>query len=186
MNFNNIGEVYEFMGDYNNAKYYYTKSLDINFKIKNLKGISINYNAIGKIEMFEGKPDNAYKLFINALDIDKKLGDKKFLADSYVNLAKASMALKRFAKAKNYLDSTIAIAKQIGSLWHLQSAYEVYSDYYLQKSDYQSALINFKQAALFKDSLLNENNSRHLSTIQQSMKQIKRRKKLNFYFRNSA
>lgn len=186
MNFNNIGEVYEFMGDYSNAKYYYTKSLDINFKIKNLKGISINYNAIGKIEMFEGKPDNAYKLFVNALDIDKKLGDKKFLADSYVNLAKASMALKQFAKAKNYLDSTIAIAKQIGSLWHLQSAYEVYSDYYLQKSDYQSALINFKQAALFKDSLLNEKNSRHLSTIQTIYETEKKEKEIQFLLQEQA
>lgn len=186
MNFNNIGEVYEFMGDYRNAKYYYTKSLDINFKLKNLKGISINYNALGKIEMFNGNPENAYRLFQNALDIDRKLGDKKFLADSYVNLAKACLALKKIDKAKIYLDSTITIAQQIGSPWHLQSAYEVYSDYFVQKSDYLSALISFKNASRFKDSLLNEKNARHLSTIQTIYETEKKEKEISYLLQEQA
>jgi len=186
MNFNNIGEVYEFMGDYRNAKYYYTKSLDINFKLKNLKGISINYNALGKIEMFNGNPENAYRLFQNALDIDRKLGDKKFLADSYVNLAKACLALKKIDKAKIYLDSTITIAQQIGSPWHLQSAYEAYSDYFVQKSDYLSALISFKNASRFKDSLLNEKNARHLSTIQTIYETEKKEKEISYLLQEQA
>jgi len=186
MNFNNIGEVYEFMGDYRNAKYYYTKSLDINFKLKNLKGISINYNALGKIEMFNGNPENAYRLFQNALDIDRKLGDKKFLADSYVNLAKACLALKKIDKAKIYLDSTITIAQQIGSPWHLQSAYEVYSDYFVQKSDYLSALLSYKNASRFKDSLLNEKNARHLSTIQTIYETEKKEKEISYLLQEQA
>lgn len=186
MNFNNIGEVYEFMGDYRNAKYYYTKSLDINFKLKNLKGISINYNALGKIEMFNGNPENAYRLFQNALDIDRKLGDKKFLADSYVNLAKACLALKKIDKAKIYLDSTITIAQQIGSPWHLQSAYEAYSDYFVQKSDYLSALLSYKNASRFKDSLLNEKNARHLSTIQTIYETEKKEKEISYLLQEQA
>lgn len=166
MNYNNIGEVYEFKGDYEKAKEYYSKSLDVNFKINSLKGIGINYNALGKIELYLGNVAKAYNYFKKSLEIDKQLGDKKFLADSYINLAKAQLFLNYNNQALSNIDSCLKIAKQINSLIHFQQAYEVLSTYYQRIGNHGKALEYFKLASAYKDSVLNEKNSRHISTIQ--------------------
>jgi len=166
MNFNNIGEVYEFKGDYQKAKDYYTKSLNINYQINSLKGIAINYNALGKIELYLGNAQKALDYFIKSLEIDKTLGDKKFIADSYINLAKAQLKLGNTKSAYDNVNNCLAIAKEIKSLIHFQQAYEVLSDYYQNQREFQKALEFYKLSSSYKDSVLNEKNSRHISTIQ--------------------
>lgn len=166
MNNNNIGEVYEFKGNYAKAREFYQKSLDINIKINNLKGIGISYNALGKIDLYTGNYTSAYEYFSKALDIDLKIGDKKFIADSYVNLSKVLLAMNRLAEAQKNISLSISIAKEIKSLTHQQWSYEAYSNYYSKKGRYDSALHYYILASNFKDSVLNEKNTRHISTIQ--------------------
>ncbi|HRR10512.1 MAG: tetratricopeptide repeat protein [Tenuifilum sp.] len=166
MNFNNIGEVYEFKGDFIKAKDYYSKSLDINYQINSQKGIAINFNALGKIELYLGNPLKAQDYFTKALVIDKKLNDKKFIADSYINLARAQLGLNNDRSAYENVFACLSIAKEIKSLIHFQQAYEVLSDYYQKQNEYSKALEYFKLSSSYKDSVLNEKNSRHISTIQ--------------------
>ncbi|MGE0078378.1 MAG: tetratricopeptide repeat protein [Bacteroidales bacterium] len=166
MNNNNIGEVYEFKGNYSKAKEFYVKSLEINTNINSVKGISINYNALGKIDLYNHNYRSAYNYFMKALAIDKKMGDKKFLADSYVNLSRVLLAMNLLNDAKDNIDLSIRIAKEIKSLTHLQWSYEVYSNYYKKQERYDSALFYYTLASNFKDSVLNEKNTRHISTIQ--------------------
>ena len=166
MNNNNIGEVYEFKGNYSKAKEFYSKSLEINNKINNAKGISINYNALGKIDLFNHNYNSAYSYFLKALEIDQKLGDKKFLVDSYVNISKVLVLMNRLNEAKINIDKSISMANEINSLLHLQWTYEVFSNYYRQKQIYDSALFYYALASNYKDSVLNEKNTRHISTIQ--------------------
>lgn len=166
MNNNNIGEVYEFKGNYSKARDFYQKSLDINLQINSLKGIAINYNALGKVELFVGNYPSAYSYFIKALEIDRKLGDKKFLADSYVNIARALLALNRINEVKGNIDIGLSIANEIKSLIDIQKAYEVYSAYYSKINKFDTALYYYKLAANYKDSVLNERSTRHISTIQ--------------------
>lgn len=166
MNYNNVGEVYEFMGDWTKAKEYYQKSLDFNEIIKSEKGIAINYNALGKIAMFQGDVNTAYKYFSNALEIDKKLGDQKFLADSYVNVANALVEKGKFKESWDNIQKGLSIAKEIKSLFHCELAYETLSKYYKKQGLYNEALNYYILASQYKDSVLNEKNSRHISTIQ--------------------
>ena len=178
INYNNIGEVYEFSGNYEKAKEYYTKSLEINKQQKNEKGIAICLNALGKILMYTGFPKTAYKYFSDASIIDKKIGDKKFIADSYINLGRALVLLKRYDEAKQCIYQGIKIAEQIKSKGHLQLANEELSTIYTQKNNYKTALIYYKNATLYKDSVLNEKNSRHLATIQTLYETEKKEKEI--------
>ncbi len=166
MNYNNIGEVFEFKDDYRMAKEYYSKSLDINNKINSQKGIAINYNALGKIELYQGNYQKAHEYFSKGLEIDKLLGDKKFLADSYVNLARAEIKLNNDARALTNVNSCLAIAKEIKSLIHFQQAYEVLSEYFKKQGNFEKALEYYVLSSNYKDSVLNEKNTRHISPIQ--------------------
>lgn len=166
INYNNIGEVYEFKKDYVKANEYYQKSLVLNRQINSDKGIAICYNAIGKIELYRKNFDAAYNYFYKALGIDKRLGDKKYLADSYVNLAKALVYLKREKEALACLNQALNIAHEIRSIVHQQWAYETFSILFKESNRYDSALYYHYLADKFKDSVLNEKNTRHIATIQ--------------------
>jgi serine phosphatase RsbU (regulator of sigma subunit) len=166
INYNNIGEVYEFSGDYDKAKEFYTKSLDINKQLKNEKGIAICLNALGKILLYTGYPITAYKNFSEAAIIDKKIGDKKFIADSYINLGRALVMLKKYDEAKQCINQGIKIAQEIKSKIHFQLAYEELSRIFKERNNYKTALLYYEKSTLYKDSILNEQNARHLATIQ--------------------
>jgi serine phosphatase RsbU (regulator of sigma subunit)/Tfp pilus assembly protein PilF len=166
INYNNIGEVYEFSGDYDKAKEFYSKSLEINKQVKSEKGIAICINALGKILLYTGYPKTAYKYFSEASIIDKKIGDKKFIADSYINLGRALVVLKRYDEAKQCLYQGIKIAQEIKSKVHFQLANEELSKIYANLNDFKASLTYFKNSTLYKDSVLNEKNARHLATIQ--------------------
>lgn len=165
MNYNNIGEVYEFMQQYDSAMVYYTHSLRLNRSIKNRRGTSISYNAIGKIHLFRGKPDVALDLFTQALKIDNELGDKKFIVDTYVNLARAYTEMGLLRDAERCVTNAIALADTISSVIHLQWAYETLSRVYEKQNDPTKALEYYKLSTVFKDSVINEKNSRAISML---------------------
>jgi len=166
INYNNIGEVYEFSGNFEKAKEYYTKSLEINKQENNEKGIAICLNALGKTLLYTGFPRTAYRYFSEASVIDKKIGDKKFIAESYINLGRALVKLKRYDGAKQCIYQGIKVAEEIKSKVHLQIGYEELSTIYTQNNDFKTALDFLIKSTIYKDSVLNEKNSRHLATIQ--------------------
>ncbi len=166
MNYNNIGEVYEFKRNYSKAREYYQKSLDVNFNISSQKGVAINYNALGKIELFEGNFAKANEYFTKSLEINKILGDKKFIADSYINLAWAELKLHQYQRAINNINNCFRIASEIKSLSHLQQVNEALSEYYKSLGDYPKALEYYVLSSQYKDSVINAQSARHISTIQ--------------------
>ncbi|MDD2196385.1 MAG: tetratricopeptide repeat protein [Bacteroidales bacterium] len=165
INYNNIGEVFEFMGVYDSAMVYYTESLKVNLQINSLKGKAISYNCIGKIHLYQGKAKEALNLFEQALKIDLELGDKKFITDSYVNLGRAYCELNILDKAEEFSQNGLEMANHIGSIMHTQLAYETLSKIYEKRKLSSTALYYFKKSTTFKDSIINEKNSRAIATM---------------------
>jgi len=178
INYNNIGEVYEFSGKYDKAKEFYTKSYEVNKKLKNEKGIAICLNALGKILLFTGYPKTAYKYFVEASIIDKKIGDKKFIADGYINLGRALSKLNRYTEAQQCIAQGIKVAEEIKSKVHFQLAFEELSNISANKGDFKRALEYNKKATLYKDSVLNEKNSRLIATIKTLYETDKKEKEI--------
>lgn len=178
INYNNIGEVYEFMGVMDSALVYYSKSLEANKKIKSQKGIAISYNAIGKIYLFKEKANDAYSLFNDALIIDLKLGDKKFIADSHINLGRALIKLNNLNKAEYHANLGLQISREIGSVMHSQWAYEILSEIEIERQNYNRALELYQLATKFKDSLINEKNTRAIAMMEVMFDSDKKEKEI--------
>jgi serine phosphatase RsbU (regulator of sigma subunit)/uncharacterized protein HemY len=184
INLNNIGEAYEFTMNYDSALFYYSKSLEANKEIQSQKGIAISYNAIGKIKLIKGDVREAYKLFREAMIIDKKLGDKKFIADSYINLGRAYLAMNRLQEAEDNLNRGLQIATEIGSITHSQWAYETLSEVNKARGDARKALALFQKSIIFRDSLINERNSRALAMIEVMYNTQKKEKEIELLRKN--
>ncbi|MBN1989026.1 MAG: tetratricopeptide repeat protein [Bacteroidales bacterium] len=178
INNNNIGEVYEFSGNMEKAQVYYQKSLDYNRQINSDKGIAISLNALGKIHLYYNQPKLAYSLFNQALAIDKRLGDRKFIADSYTNLGKSQVALGMYDEAELTLGRAIHVASEINSLYHFQVAYEELSNLELKRRSIAKAFDYFKKAVVYKDSIINEKNDRHIASMRILFESEKKEKEI--------
>jgi serine phosphatase RsbU (regulator of sigma subunit) len=184
INLNNIGEAFEFTMQYDSALYYYSKSLEANKEIQSQKGIAISYNAIGKIKLIKGDIKEAYNLFREAMVIDKKLGDKKFIADSYINLGRAYLAMNRLHDAEDHLARGLQIAAEIGSISHAQWAYETLSEVSKKRGDSSKALELYQKSIIYRDSLINERNSRALAMIEVMYNTQKKEKEIELLLKN--
>ncbi len=178
INNNNIGEVYEFSGNMEKAQVYYQKSLDYNRQLNSDKGIAINLNALGKIHLYYNQPKLALSLFSQALEIDKRLGDRKFIADSYTNLGKAQVALGMFDEAQLTLNRAIHVASEINSLIHFQLIYEELSLLEKKKHNTVKAFDYYVKSVVYKDSIINEKNDRHIASMRILFESEKKEKEI--------
>lgn len=165
INLNNIGCVYEAQQDYPKALEYYRKSLDCNQQMNDSNGIAIGYNSIGEIYYKQNKLDKAEEYFHRALEINLKLNDLIYVANCYHNLANVSIAGKDNVKAISLYQKQLDIALKIGSKSHAQSAYQGLSEGYRNLHNFEKALNYYKASVQFADSIINENNIKHVNLI---------------------
>jgi len=124
INMQNIGDCFERLHQTDSAKKYYQNALAYNIKRNDEKGIAICYNSLGNILKKEGQVDKGLALLKNALAMNTKLGDQLFVAVSYSNIGDAYFIKKDYASAKKFFDTSLSIAKNIGSIAEVRNSYE--------------------------------------------------------------
>jgi len=97
--YNNIGTVYMYQGDYEDATDYYLKSLKIDEEIRDKKGIAMANTNLGIIHSYQKNFDNSIKYFLKSLEINKEIGNKNGIASSYNNVGIGYNSLGEFNKA---------------------------------------------------------------------------------------
>ncbi|AXT58809.1 tetratricopeptide repeat protein [Aquimarina sp. AD10] len=108
--FNNLGNVYAALGDFESAKKYYNKSIIIKKK-KRLDRVGIMMNNLALLYIDNKKADSAKSILLESLDIGKKDNNSRSMAQSYSILAKVALFNKDYKTAKKYYDSTLVTGK---------------------------------------------------------------------------
>ncbi|SDC13858.1 tetratricopeptide repeat-containing sensor histidine kinase [Niabella drilacis] len=166
MNYNNIGEAYEYMGKLDSADKYYKESLYYNEKINNHKGIAISYNSIGNVLKKQTRISEAIALFEKAKRITDTLGDGLYRANNYNNLGNAYLLQKQYDKAKAMFFDALLIARDIGTMTEIKSAYEGLMKLNERTSHLDSALLYSKLFKQYSDSIVAESNNRHVRQME--------------------
>lgn len=166
MNYNNIGEAYEFTGNMDSAHYYYKLSLHYNELINDSRGIAINYNSIGNVLRQQGQLATATELFKKAKTITDTLGDQLYRVNNYNNLGNAFLQQGLYDSSRKMFVSAVGIAKDIRTLSELRSAYDGLSHLYEREGKLDSALVYLKLSKLYNDSIIAENNNRHVRQME--------------------
>jgi signal transduction histidine kinase len=166
INLQNIGVVFESENNLDSALHYYKESLRFDILAKKESGIAICYNSIGEVYIKLHKYQEAEEYFRKALAINLTIGDKVYIADSYSNLAHTFLHLGNTSKAIQYYLQSAEISMQIGSKLRSEEAYHGLSECYEAKNDYSEAMKYHKLSVLYRDSIRNENNARHLALLQ--------------------
>ena len=105
--YNNIGFVYDSLGNYDKALEYYKKSLNIDLKTygENHPSVATSYNNIGAVYKSLGNYDKAIEYFKKSLSIFLKTYGENHpdVASSYNNISHAFYKSKKYDKSFNYI-----------------------------------------------------------------------------------
>jgi len=166
INMNNIGEAFLNLNEADSALQYFFKSLDYNSKIESRIGQSICFNSIG--DAYASKQQNRLALdyLFKALEINLEEGDRMYIAVSYMHIGETYLNDNHLAEAIDYLNQGLDVARIIGSKFVIEKGSKLLAEAYEKKGNTTQALRFFKQGAAYKDSLINEKNIFHLSTME--------------------
>jgi CHAT domain-containing protein len=111
MSFNNLGNLYKSLGDYEKAEKYYLQSLEIRQKIysEDHPDIATSFNNLGLLYSDLGDYEKAEKYYLQSLEIRQKIysKDHPYITASEYQIAKVSLSLGKYKKAYELLTQVL-------------------------------------------------------------------------------
>lgn len=161
-NYTNLYQIYERLNKTELALEFENQALIINQKLGNQQLLSKNYRNIGHILLKKRKYREAMESFNSSLAIDRKLGDPDGISQSSSNLAEALIQLGRNEEARKLLADSGPAALKTGNKNVIKEHYKILMKLDSVQSNWKSAFINHYYFNLYKDSLMNESNTKKL------------------------
>ncbi|MBE9575235.1 tetratricopeptide repeat-containing sensor histidine kinase [Flavobacterium proteolyticum] len=155
--YDNYGVLKEMKKEYDSAFLFYNKSLTLKEKANDKIGIPYSLNKIGMLQLtlkqFAKAKQNLDKAYQIRLEIDDKIGiaeNLNFYGYYFFETKDHQKSIEYFNKALNY-------SKTYNYNYLTQDNYQKLSELYELNSDYKTALDNFKNYTIYKDSISNIN-----------------------------
>ncbi len=156
---NEIGNIYNVLGKYEEALVYYFRSLKIKEEATHgspSQGIVFSYNDISAVYHNMHNYEKAIFYMKKCIDLAENptsLTSKYYLCIFYSHIAVLYSVTGQYKKAENYLQKGLVLAKDLNNHYLLEISYTVYYDFYKATDKPIKALENFETAVLYKDSL---------------------------------
>lgn len=156
--YNNIGNHYKDLKNLDQSLSYYKAALDINKQLNkngaNDNNIVSNLINIGVIYQQKGELRDSRKTFNEALRIKEQSGTPVEMAVMHNYLATIEVSTGQLKDAQMHTQKAIDLLKHTDNKRMLATNYKRLSEINQKQSDYKSALQNYEQYSLVKDSLL--------------------------------
>jgi tetratricopeptide (TPR) repeat protein len=179
INENNIGECLLKLGQPDSALIYYGRSLMYNLQIGSQNGESICYNSIGSAYMIKGNLTKALGYLLRSLQINEGLDDLMQVAISQSKIGQVYFLMDDYDEAYKYFKSSYDLAVQIGSRFQAEESARQLSHFYEKRGRFYMAMDYYRIASAYKDSILNEKNMYHLTTVEVMLEAEKQRERIS-------
>ncbi len=110
--FNNLGNIYNTLKQFDYAKKYYKKSITIKRKHR-LKTLGSTLNNLALTHIQNKETDSAITILNEALIVNNKQKDNRNIAGSYSALGKIYLGQKKYRKAKEYFEASMYIGGKV-------------------------------------------------------------------------
>ena len=176
--YNHLGLAYSNEGRYEEAMEYHRASLNLWKEIGNKRSVALCHNNIGMIYLKQDNPGEALQNFKSALKLGEEIGDKRIISIACTNIGKIHIGANRLTEAREYLVKALALSLDYGLKENTKDTYFALSQLYSNTGDYRQAFANFQKYSAYKDSLLNENNSRMIAELREQFESEKKDKEI--------
>ncbi len=154
-----LGNVEQAMSDLN-------KSIALSEKFNKNWVKAQGLDMLGQVALSINDPANAQAHFSESLLLNKDLKNYKNLASNLVNLGKLALSNNQTDQAISYCQQGLETASDIAVLNEQAEACECLYKAFKQNGDHQQALVYHEKEWALRDSLINEEKIRTLTTIQ--------------------
>ncbi|MBL7942587.1 MAG: tetratricopeptide repeat protein, partial [Flavobacteriales bacterium] len=158
--YNNLGTIYQTLGNYDSAFFYHNKALQLRRELDYRYGIANSQNNLGDLYLELKQYDQARQCFMESMDIWKNSDDSESLATLYVNLGRLYKALQLPDSVIHYCLQGLRLAQEVRSLDDERLHSELLAWANEEKGDFRQALNYFRQFHLLSDSLFNDKTRR--------------------------
>ncbi len=164
--YNNLGAMYTRMMNMEQALAYFKRAMDISLQLKdeyNIAAIHLN-----KSELFVKMKNYAEALTSVqlAIPVFTRLNDVNTISEILNDMADIYYCTKQYKQAKEKAEDAIRVAKKSRHLEDLKLAYYTLSKVDSAQGNYSQAFGHYKLYAVYKDSLLNEENIKKIVKTQ--------------------
>ncbi|PKP39182.1 MAG: hypothetical protein CVT98_02870 [Bacteroidetes bacterium HGW-Bacteroidetes-15] len=153
LSLNEIGGIYNKLGNYEKALEYTQMVLDINNRTGNVHGQAANHISLGIIFLDKGNYDLARKNLVEALSLKNEIGDSLDLAPLFRYLGQVEMQYGNTKKAYEYFSQSLSFAQKHRLIPDLSEAYLSLSLVFNKTGQFQKSLDAYKNYSSYKDSL---------------------------------
>jgi tetratricopeptide (TPR) repeat protein len=175
----NIGVIYEENKRFSEAEKYYDEALLLATRANSHELIANVANNRGSLYRDRGNNELAFKYMQEAMEIRRQNKNKFGLARSYLSLGQLYFEnLKDYKSSEDHLQQAILIGREVSSLQTVNSAYEHLYKLYQEKGDYKNAYESLKSFQQTRDSLFNEENSKHITQLEMQFEFDRKQAKL--------
>lgn len=160
MSYNNTGLVYHKMRYYSEALQNYINALNTQQEIGDKAGTIMSLNNIGLTYYDQGNFPEAVKYYTEAVPMAEKLDDKHILASLYNNLGNVYVKQNKIIQGKLLLNKGLTLGKQTRYMEDIQGSYIGLARADSLLGNFKESLYNYRQSVLYRDSLINEENTK--------------------------
>ncbi|PCH98897.1 MAG: hypothetical protein COB85_00935 [Bacteroidetes bacterium] len=162
---NNIGYIYEHLGDIEKGLEYYRRSLEILKESGDKNGVATLFNNIAHIYYHQGDIEEALEYYNMSLKILEEIGDKKSMAGSLNNIGQVHQNHGNVAEGFEYYFKSLKIREEIGDKnGEAQSLNNIGTIYYDQ-GDNERALEYHLKSLKIREEMGNKNMATSLYNI---------------------
>jgi tetratricopeptide (TPR) repeat protein len=129
--------------------------------------MSSSYNNIGLVYFNQGNYEAALKNRLDALKIREKIGEKRGISISYSSIGDVYTALGRPKEGKIWNEKALLLSKEMGEKENIKTGYKGLAKADSALGNYKEAFANYKMFIVYRDSLVNDENTK--KTVQQQM-----------------
>ncbi len=173
---NEMGSIYQRMGDTNRALEYVRMALEINERNNNLHGQAANHINLGSIFLEQGNISEAGFHLQKALQMKIKVNDSIDLALLNRYIAEVELKNGNHEQAIRYLNTGMQFALKQKQLSEIEQNYFAQSKVYQATGNYKTALIFFQKHSNYRDSL----NATEISKLEMQYEFDKREKEQEY------
>lgn len=163
---NNRAVIYEMMGKYEDAIFYYRKAEEIATLNNNLTGLAYIYADGAECYRLKGQPDSSMIQINKSIEILEKLGNQQGVAMNLINKAALFSQTKKYYLAISTYQQCIEMANQLKYTDLLKNAHYQLGKTYAETGNYEQSFFHIERSHFLQDSLLNEEKLKALSEME--------------------
>jgi len=148
LTYNNVGVIYDFMGNLDSALYYYQKGYQFRKKLNDLEGISASAGNLGLLYLNKGDFKLALDYLFEAKKIAEKIKDTSSMSSCYTNIGLAYDDQGNHRKALEYYSKSVYLDSLLGDELNMAIGFNNLGSVHFTLKDFEKAL-NYHKKSLY-------------------------------------